>query len=343
MSYAFRKLSLNEQFEPNTLYSGTPFTQQAFYGKWQEKLGRTVEGYVVEQSGKVIAYFQLIQYPLIQGKKYIYLPYGPVSIDSSPEFLTLFKQEITRIAQECNAVFVRLDFTPVVSNDVLKKYFTPAPLYTYHSAYFQPRFEWFLDLKKSEDDILKEMHEKTRYSVRLADRKGIITEIITSDYGKYTKPFYELMSGTAQRNGFRLHDEDYYENILNDMQLIKDSYLSIASFEGKILAVDLIIVSGGIANYVFGGSSNDERNRMPTYSAQWKAITHAKKLGCTAYNFGGISPVGNVYKGWEGLTIFKQKFGGYEVKHSDFYDVVVQPFWYHVYNMRKRVKKMLGK
>ena len=104
-----------------------------------------------------------------------------------------------------------------------------------------------------------------------------------------------------------------------------------------------MIVSGGIANYVFGGSSTEERNRMPTYAAQWKAIVQAKKVGCTTYNFGGVAPVGNMYKGWEGLTIFKQKFGGYEVRHSDFYDAVIQPFWYHLYNARKLVKKLIGR
>ena len=82
---------------------------------------------------------------------------------------------------------------------------------------------------------------------------------------------------------------------------------------------------------------------MPTYAAQWKAIVQAKKVGCTAYNFGGVAPVGNMYKGWEGLTIFKQKFGGYEVRHSDFYDAVIQPFWYHLYNARKLVKKLIGR
>jgi lipid II:glycine glycyltransferase (peptidoglycan interpeptide bridge formation enzyme) len=80
---------------------------------------------------------------------------------------------------------------------------------------------------------------------------------------------------------------------------------------------------------------------MPTYLAQWKAITHAKKIGCVDYDFGGIANDNKMYKGWEGLTAFKKKFGGREVRHSDFFDVVVQPFWYHLYNLRKLLKKFI--
>jgi lipid II:glycine glycyltransferase (peptidoglycan interpeptide bridge formation enzyme) len=117
----------------------------------------------------------------------------------------------------------------------------------------------------------------------------------------------------------------------------------VSSFEGKVLAVNLIIVSGGIANYVFGASSDEEKNRMPTYIAQWKGILQAKSLGCTAYNFGAVTSDNDAHKGWEGLTIFKKKFGGYEVAHADFYDVVTQPVWYHVYNFRKLIKRYIGK
>ena len=343
MSYLFRKLGETESFDPNTIHAGMPFTQQALYGNWQKQLGRKVERYIGEYNDTIIAYFQVITYPLIKGKTYLYIPYGPVITDTSPEFMAFFKVEIERMARESHAVFVRLDFTPAIPDDVLVTYFSRAPLYTYHSAYFQPRYEWFLDLTQPEDEILKMMHEKTRYSVRLADRKGIVSEIITSNFQTYFEPFYTLMAETATRNGFHLHEKEYYQHIFENLPTLTDSYLSVASFEGKILAIDLVIVSGGIANYVFGGSSTEERNRMPTYAAQWKAIVQAKKVGCTTYNFGGVAPVGNMYKGWEGLTIFKQKFGGYEVRHSDFYDAVIQPFWYHLYNARKLVKKLIGR
>jgi len=242
------------------------------------------------------------------------------------------------IAKNENAVFVRLDFAPSVSNGILSEFFTKAPFYTYHSAYFQPRVEWFLELKKTEEELLAEMHEKTRYSIRLSERKGISAEIITEDFEKYFEIFYELMTETAKRNCFSLHQKSYYRNIFQNLSKIENTYLSIARYGQKVLVIDLIIVFSGIANYIFGGSSSEERNRMPTYLAHWEAICYAKQINCNYYNFGGISTREKSYKGWDGLTIFKKKFGGKEVEHSDFFDVVVSPFWYNLYNLRKRLK-----
>jgi len=339
-NFEIREIGNGENFDPNIFCEDVPFTQASFYGDWQKKLGRIVKRFLVSSDKEIVAYFQIIKYPLLLGKSYFYIPYGPVTKDFSDDFFTYIKQELKRIAKTENIVFVRLDFTPRIPNETLSKFFAKAPFYTYHSAYFQPRTEWFLGLEKSENEILMEMHEKTRYSIRLADRKEIKAEIITENFEKYFEVFYKLMSGTAERNGFSLHKKDYYKNIFQNLSKI-NSYLSIAKYGEKILAIDLIIVFGKVANYVFGGSSNEERNRMPTYLAQWKAICYAKQLNCEYYNFGGIATENKIYKGWDGLTIFKKKFGGKEITHSDFFDVVVSSFWYHLYNFRKLIKKII--
>lgn len=338
-NFEFREIGNNENYDPSNLCENVPFTQANFYGDWQKSLGRPVKRFLVYSGKEVVAYFLLITYPLLLGKSYSYIPHGPVTKDFSEDFFVNLKQELKRIAKVENSVFVRLDFTPPVTSDILSKFFTKAPLYTYHSAYFQPRAEWFLDLGKTENELLMAMHEKTRYSIRLAERKEITAEIVTSDFKKYFEIFHELMIETAKRNKFGLHPKNYYENIFRNLSKT-NSYLSIARYGEKILAIDLIIIFGKIANYVFGGSSNDERNRMPTYLAQWKAICYAKQLNCNYYNFGGISTENNIYKGWDGLTIFKKKFNGEEIIHSDFFDVVINPFWYHLYNFRKRLKEI---
>jgi len=337
--FEIREIGKDENFDPNNLCDNVSFTQASFYGDWQKNLGRTVRRFLFLSDNNIIAYFQLVKYPLLLGKSYLYIPYGPVTKNTSEDFFVNLKLELKQIAKTENAVFVRLDFTPFVSNNILSKFFTKAPFYTYHSAYFQPRAEWFLGLEKSENDLLAAMHEKTRYSIRLAERKEIAAEIILEDFEKYFEIFYELILQTAKRNGFSIHQKNYYEGIFQNLHKT-NAYLSVAKHGQKILAIDLIIVFGKIANYVFGGSSNEERNRMPTYLAQWKAICHAKKLNCDFYNFGGITTENKIYKGWDGLTLFKKKFGGKEITHSDFFDVVVNPFWYHLYNFRKCIKKI---
>jgi lipid II:glycine glycyltransferase (peptidoglycan interpeptide bridge formation enzyme) len=186
------------------------------------------------------------------------------------------------------------------------------------------------------------MHEKTRYSIRVAERKGVTAEIVASDFAAYFDKFYELMTTTAERNKFSLHPRAYYERIFQEMEVMPEAYLSIARHANAVLAINLIIMFSGVANYVFGCSDDKERNRMPAYAAQWEAIKEAKRRGCRFYNFGGITSSLDEYEGWEGLTRFKKRFGGEEISHSELYDLVVEPFWYSLYTFRKWLKSVLG-
>jgi len=338
-NFEFKEIVNNEDFNPSIISGEVSFTQAGFYGDWQKSLGRKVRRFLVLSDKEAVAYFQLVKYPLLLSKNYLYIPYGPVVKDFSKDFLAEFKKELKKIAKEENAVFVRLDFTPKVEDKIIKSLFTKAPLFTYHSAYFQPRLEWFLKINKTDETLLTEMHKNGRYSVKFAEKKDIKVEIVTKDFEKYFEIFYSLMVGTAERNGFSLHSKKYYENIFKSLSKIENSFLSVARLEDKILVVDLVIVFGKVAHYVFSGSSSEERNRMPTYLAIWEAIREARKCGCEYYNFGGISSDDKTYKGWDGLTSFKKKFGGEEVRHSDFYDLILNPLWYYLYNFRKFVKK----
>jgi lipid II:glycine glycyltransferase (peptidoglycan interpeptide bridge formation enzyme) len=336
--FVFKEVGNNETVDLSALFKEVPFTQASFYGEWQRGLGRKVKSFLAYTGDEVVAYFQLIKYPLLSGKSYFYIPYGPVSKYFSEDFLLALKQELRRIAKAENVVFVRLDFVPPIASNVLNKFFTRSRPSTYHSAYFQPRVEWFLNLEKPLEQLLNEMHEKTRYSIRLSEKRGITTEVITENFAEYFPIFYELMSETARRNGFHLHPEQYYRNVFQSLPEIPGSFLSVARYGERILAIDLVIVFGRIANYVFGGSSSEERNRLPAYAGLWRAICQAKKAGCVDYNFGAISAPGDSYKGWDGLTAFKKKFGGRIVTHSDFFDMVVSPIWYWLYNIRKWLK-----
>lgn len=336
--FSLRELSVNESFDLQRLCTGAPFTQAPFYGDWQKNLGRRVRKFLVSDGDTAIAYFQTITYPLALGKNYLYIPYGPVTTDTSNVFFATLKEELERIGKQEHAVFIRLDFTPPISNGILSQFFTPAARATYYGAYFQPRAEWFLKLDTSEDGLLSAMHEKTRYAIRLAERKGITTEIVIEHFENYFDAFYVLMAQTAKRNGFYLHQKEYYRHIFHSPP--PHSHLSLARFGEKILAIDFVVVFSGIAHYVFGASSDEEKNRMPTYAAQWGAIRHAVQHGCAAYNFGGITSDHTPVRGWEGLTRFKKNFGGREVIHSDFFDIVIHPLWYWLYVIRKRIKSI---
>jgi len=102
-----REIEESQDFNSNTLFQEIPFTQMPFYGTWQEALGRKVRSFVIED-GEPVAYFQIVKYPLIGSRSYLYIPYGPMVKEYSDELLLFIKKELKRIAKEEQAVFVRV-------------------------------------------------------------------------------------------------------------------------------------------------------------------------------------------------------------------------------------------
>lgn len=340
------------EFDPSRLYPSSPFTQAFFYGEWQKNSGRKVRRFlIVDDMGteeKVVGMFQAVKFSASFNKSFLYIPYGPVLFsDVTTSLLLEIKNFLLNLAKEEGAIFVRTDFTipekykteqNKVAPHIFEKVFSSAPRHTYHSAQFQPRFEWYLDLNQSEENILRDMHKNTRYSIRVAEKSGVDTQIITENISAYFDTFYSILKETSDRDSFHLHAQEYYKNIFKQCEEDKNAILVLSSHSGKVLSANLVILYGDTAMFIFGGTSNENRKVMPAYGTQMATIKYLKEKGYRWYNFGGVSDKEDKNDNWEGLTAFKKRFGGHIVRHGKFYDVVSSPFWYFVYNIYKRFR-----
>lgn len=348
--FEFQEIKNATEYDPLMINKNAPFTQAWFFGEWQEAMGRKVRRFKIMKDSGTTGFFQVIKYPLIFSKNFLYIPHAPVlqsfseGGDQLPrEFLKEFHEKLLEIAKEENAVFLKFDpFLPrrnfSEGGSDMSKYFKKTPIAHYHSSYFQPKFEWILNLEKSEEEILSGMHPKTRYNIGLAKRKGIKIEIISGNFEKYFDDFYKLLEETTKRDNFNLHPKTYYQNIFSRCGEDKNAFLSVAKYDGKILAINLILLFGNAACFLFGGSSSEHKNLMFSHLAQWEAIKEAKKRRFSIYNFGGVDNNGN-YKALGGVSIFKKRFGGELLEYSDSYDLILKPFWYYLYNLMKLLKR----
>lgn len=76
---------------------------------------------------------------------------------------------------------------------------------------FHPLFTKFtliLDLTKSEDELLKGMHPKTRYNIKVAQKHGV--EIMEDDSDEAFETYLKLTSETTKRQKFYAHTENYH-------------------------------------------------------------------------------------------------------------------------------------
>ncbi len=250
----------------------------------------------------------------------------------------------------------------------------------------QPRFVYKLPLDRSLEELLKNFHHKTRYNIKLADKKGIeIYEGSRDDL----KEFARIMKITGERDGFITRPLSYFEdmydvlkskgkfklymakyNIVKALKTCKQSLeaelkkkkqdenriqkltkeqeeltvLIDNNPDGIIVSGTIMLINGKTACYLYGASDNLYRNVMPNYLIQWQMIQDAYNMGCTIYDFRGISgdrsPEHHLY----GLYRFKRGFTGEFVEYIGEFDYIVNKAAYWMYELgTNRFKKLLGK
>ena len=294
-------------------------------------------------SSNLVAVALIIKYNLPFGKSYLYCPRGPV-VDESGTFDMLFN-EIKKIAKEEKSFFLKID-PPI---ELSQKCFSN---FRRSFSEVQPKDTLILDLEKSEEDLSREMKQKTRYNVRLAKKKGVEVKdykLGITDQGEFRKKldfFWDLTEETSKRDKFISHNKEYYQKMLeslNDEDRSLDNKqnlyarLYLAEYEKKIIAANIVLYFGDLAVYLHGSSSSKYRNLMAPYLLQWKQVQDAKTQGYKKYDFWGIT-IGGENKNWQGITRFKKGFGGKEKSYIGSYDLVFDNIKYWVYKFIRFVK-----
>ncbi|MGE4282573.1 MAG: lipid II:glycine glycyltransferase FemX [Clostridia bacterium] len=186
----------------------------------------------------------------------------------------------------------------------------------------QPRFVFRLDIKdKTEEEVMTEFHNKTRYNIRLAERKGVVTSIGTKED---LREFHKVMRETGVRDEFVIRSLEYFEKMY-DCLAPKHLRLYTAHYEGKLVAGTIAILYGNKVWYLYGASSNEYRNVMPNYLLQWEMIKWALENGCEIYDFRGVSGDLDESNPLYGLYKFKKGFNGKFTEFIGELDLIFNP------------------
>ena len=194
----------------------------------------------------------------------------------------------------------------------------------------QPKFVFRLDITPSEIALLSNMHQKWRYNIKLAGRKGVV--IREAQNKEDLKIFYTILQETAKRDHFLVRDYQYFEWIWDYMVSQNYAQIFLAEYEGRVISATLGLILGTKFWYLYGASSNEDRNVMPNYLIQWEMIKWARKQGCTLYDFRGVSGDMDENNPLYGLYRFKKGFGGELTEFMGEMDKVYSPFFYLLWN-----------
>jgi peptidoglycan pentaglycine glycine transferase (the first glycine) len=219
--------------------------------------------------------------------KIAYVPHGPLVDWHNDEQVTVLLNQIDQAVYQRGAGLVKLepllwqaDMPPDKWADFCQRHHLSTDTDT-----IQPPNTIVIDLRPSLDDILAAMKQKTRYNIRLAERKEVTVRHGTASD---LPAFNALMQETAQRDGFGVHSPLYYRDVFNLFAPDDHLALFVAEYEARPLAAIMVSAYAGKAIYLYGASGNEERARMPTYALQWAAIQWAKAKGCATYDLWGI-------------------------------------------------------
>ncbi len=206
------------------------------------------------------------------------------------------------------------------------------------SEEIQPRYVFRLDIKgKTEDEIFAGFHQKTRYNIRLAIKKGVTVKEGTKED---LKDFHKIMVETGARDGFIIRPLEYFEKMY-DALAPEHMKVLMAYYEGKPISGVIPIMYGNKTWYLYGASSNEYRNVMPNYLLQWEMIKLAIARKNDIYDLRGVSGVVDESHPQYGLYRFKKGFGAEFTEFLGEIYIPFKPVWYKLYKVAEKTFRKL--
>ena len=321
-------------FEWNQFISNHPNGHILQTGEWvNSKLHLAGETLRVVNRDKGV---QLLLRSLPMGLTLAYLP-KPISFDNNQ-----LVEEVDSLCKEKKSILLKVeqdnwDFTPTKTAPTVENF-------RISSHTIQPRRTIVVDISGTEEEILNRMKQKCRYNIRLAEKKGVTVKPWSD-----IKGFHDLMEMTGGRDGFGVHSLGYYDLVYKLFHPSGMAEMLVAEFEGKPLAALMVFSRGKRAWYLYGASSDEERNRMPAYLLQWEAMRWAKSKGVEEYDLWGVpnedentleSQFESRQDGLWGVYRFKRGFGGKILRAAPTMDKVYNPLLYKLYLWRMSGREM---
>lgn len=201
------------------------------------------------------------------------------------------------------------------------------------------KYTFWLNLKKSEEELMAGMKPKTRYNVRLAERKGV--KIIEDSSKKGFEDYWKLMEETTKRQAFYAHDRKYHERMWQIMSTSGQAHLFKAVLGDEILTTWVLLKLNNTLYYPYGASSREHRELMANNLIMWEVIKFGKKQGCGLFDmWGSLGSNPDKKDPWYGFHRFKEGYGAELVEFVGSWDLVINPLFYWMYRGGNKLRWM---
>lgn len=293
------------------------------WGELQVRFGWEVHRSHIHVDGVPVPVSVLVTPTLVPGGKRGYVAKGPVL---SADRIDAGLKPLAALAEDLELAFVTIE-------PELEAGWTP-PEPWHPATATQPEHTAIVDLRPEPDAILASLKPKTRYNVRVAEKKGV--EVEESDD---VAAFADLAELTSVRHRIQLAREPYYRAVHDLLAADGSSRIYLARHNGQALAGIMVLRFAGRATYLFGASAPHGRNLMPAYLLHWHAIQETRRLGDFEYDLWGMPPDDQPGHPLSGLYQFKSGWRGRFVSYAGAFDL---PINVTVWRAHQAMAKMRG-
>lgn len=321
---------------------GAHILQTSEWGQFKNAYGwRTLPMIWRDEIGQVCAAALVLKRSAPGGMNVLYIPRGPLLDWNDSALARRVAEDLQRLAKRQGSILIKMDPEIILGKGIPQgEDDQPSPAgeqriaelsqlgWRYAQDQVQFRNTAWLDLSGGEEDWLARMKQKTRYNLRLAQRKGVQVRIgCAADLSQ----LYRLYAETSVRDGFVIRSEEYYHQLWRSFQEHGLAEPLIAEVEGEPVAGMILFSFAGRAWYLYGMSSQAHREKMPNYLLQWEAMRWAKARGCSTYDLWGAPEVFNESDSMWGVFRFKEGLGSTVVRTAGAWDYPARPFFYLLY------------
>lgn len=279
------------------------------WGEFRKSLRIPLLRFGIYKNGKLSRAFQLTLHkiPFIN-QSVGYLPKGPTPDKELSDALKKIGKE-----NKCAFIKIEPDIESLVESLSSDFHLSPKPLFT--------KYNFVLDLTKPEEELMKNMHPKTRYNIKVAQKHGVKVEERTDDvaFKIYLKLYFE----TTKRQGYHGHNKHYHKQVWETLKTHKMARILIATYKNEPLTAWMLLNFKDTLYYPYGGSSIAHREVMANNLVAWEAIKLGKKLALKKFDmWGALGPDADPEDPWFGFHKFKQGYGGKLTEYIGTYDIV---------------------
>jgi lipid II:glycine glycyltransferase (peptidoglycan interpeptide bridge formation enzyme) len=301
-----------------TKQNNASFLQSWEWGEFQQFLGHKVFRFSYQESEANTIHAQFIEQTIPHlGGKYLYCPYGPFG---NFELLAKLILEIQKQFPEY--WFIRLE--PRHNYQIIGQ----------QTTRIQPAKTLITNLTLSVEELLKQMHNKTRYNIKVAQRHNV--EIFIASTPEQINSALNLITDTSLRQGFLDHPKSYYHNLITSQKLNLKIYTAV--WQEKLLSSAIMVDYHNTRTYLFGGSSSENKNLMAPYALHWQAILDAKSANFHYYDWWGIETSTGKQPGF---VRFKLGWGGSKVEYPPAQDIPNKSVHYFGYKILRKLNRLL--